>query len=244
LHKLAENALAEREWFATEIAAMQKNIDYIKSIIAMQQNYASTAGVVEKLEAATLFEDAVRLNQPELSHQQITIVRNFAAVPVLTIEKDKVLQILINLIHNARDACNAIDAGAHRQKIITLTIEPGAPGQVQLIVGDNGVGIPSENITRIFSHGFTTRKGGHGFALHTSILAAKTMKGSLNVKSEGLGKGAAFTLELPITPLSSDTAGPGLTSFPELNTFEAAPLVQGGSDRPLQIGTGHRTTSC
>jgi PAS domain S-box-containing protein len=227
LHKLAENALAEREWFATEIAAMQKNIDYIKSIIAMQQNYASTAGVVEKLDAATLFEDAVRLNQPELSHQQITIVRNFAAVPVLTIEKDKVLQILINLIHNARDACNAIDAGAHRQKTITLTIEPGASGQVRFIVGDNGVGIPPENITRIFSHGFTTRKGGHGFALHTSILAAKTMKGSLNAESEGLGKGAAFTLELPITPPSSDTAGPGLAAFPELNTFDAVPLVQG-----------------
>ena len=89
-------------------------------------------------------------------------------------------------------------------------------------MSDNGVGIPAKNLTRIFAHGFTTRSAGHGFALHTSILAAKAMKGALSVHSDGLGKGATFTLELPITPPYSDVTGAGLSAFPELNDFSSA----------------------
>ncbi|HTO05115.1 MAG TPA: HAMP domain-containing sensor histidine kinase, partial [Opitutus sp.] len=217
LQRLAENSLAEREWFATEIAAMQKNIDYIKAIIAMQQDYASTAGVVEKLETSTLLEDALGMSEPNITSHQIEVVREFLPVPPITVEKDKVLQILINLIHNARDACDEAPASTNRKKIITLKIEPGESGEVRLIVRDNGVGIPPENLTRIFSHGFTTRSGGHGFALHTSILAARAMKGSLTAHSDGVGKGAEFVLVLPISPPASETTGTGLAEFPELN---------------------------
>jgi signal transduction histidine kinase len=63
---------------------------------------------------------------------------------------------------------------------------------------DNGVGISPENLTRIFNHGFTTRKKGHGFGLHSSVLTAKEMGGSLTVHSDGPGQGSSFTLELPL----------------------------------------------
>ena len=65
-------------------------------------------------------------------------------------------------------------------------------------VEDNGVGIPPENLTRIFSHGFTTRPHGHGFGLHIGALNAREMGGSLSVASEGTGCGATFTLILPM----------------------------------------------
>jgi two-component system NtrC family sensor kinase len=68
---------------------------------------------------------------------------------------------------------------------------------VQIYATDNGVGIAPENLTRIFAFGFTTKKTGHGFGLHSSALAAKEMGGSLNAFSEGLGRGATFVLELP-----------------------------------------------
>jgi signal transduction histidine kinase len=67
-------------------------------------------------------------------------------------------------------------------------------------VTDNGIGIPSENLNRIFAHGFTTKESGHGFGLHSGALAAKEMGGSLTVQSEGLGFGSTFTLELPLKP--------------------------------------------
>jgi len=62
------------------------------------------------------------------------------------------------------------------------------------------VGISAENLTRIFGHGFTTRKDGHGFGLHSGALTARELGGSLTVKSDGPGRGAMFTLELPFQP--------------------------------------------
>lgn len=68
----------------------------------------------------------------------------------------------------------------------------------RITVSDNGVGIAVENLTRIFAHGFTTKKNGHGFGLHSSALAAKELGGSLRASSEGPDRGATFILELPL----------------------------------------------
>jgi signal transduction histidine kinase len=69
---------------------------------------------------------------------------------------------------------------------------------VLLSVIDTGVGIAQENLERIFNHGFTTRKDGHGFGLHSSALAAKELGGMLHAESAGPGQGATFTLTLPL----------------------------------------------
>jgi signal transduction histidine kinase len=76
-------------------------------------------------------------------------------------------------------------------------VEP-SKNTLRISVIDNGIGIPAENRTRIFNHGFTTRKDGHGFGLHSGALAATEMGGSLSVHSDGPMTGAAFTLELPL----------------------------------------------
>jgi signal transduction histidine kinase len=113
------------------------------------------------------------------------------------VDRHKVLQILVNLIRNAK---YALDDRGHHDKRMILRIAPGGSGTVKISVLDNGVGILSENLTRIFGHGFTTRKGGHGFGLHSGALAAKQLGGSLTCQSDGPGKGATFTLELPLPP--------------------------------------------
>jgi C4-dicarboxylate-specific signal transduction histidine kinase len=75
-----------------------------------------------------------------------------------------------------------------------------------LSVRDNGSGIRSENLTKIFHHGFTTKATGHGFGLHSAANAAKAMKGSLSVQSEGPDRGATFTLELPVAAATAAAA--------------------------------------
>jgi signal transduction histidine kinase len=75
--------------------------------------------------------------------------------------------------------------------------------RVKISVIDNGIGIPRQNLTQIFAHGFTTRKDGHGFGLHSGALAAKELGGALLVHSDGPGQGAVFTLELPLQPAPS-----------------------------------------
>ena len=169
----------------------------------MQQSYATTAGVVETLTPDSLFEDALHMNAASLSRHEVDVVRDYQPAPAIAVEKGKVLQILTNLISNAKHACD--DHPAPEGKIITLRIENAPPDRVRLIVRDNGVGIPPENFTRIFTHGFTTRTDGHGFGLHSSILAAREMKGSLAVESGGPGLGATFTLELPVNPADSSS---------------------------------------
>src|SRR5581483_612076 len=126
--------------------------------------------------------------------------------PEVTVEKHKVLQILVNLIRNAKHACEEQNPA---EKRLTVRVA-GCGDRVQIVVSDNGTGIPAENLIRIFNHGFTTKKEGHGFGLHTSALAAKEMGGALLVHSAGPGLGATFTLELPLhapAPPREDDAG-------------------------------------
>ena len=118
-------------------------------------------------------------------------------------EKQKVLQILVNLVKNAADA---LGENSKEPRGITLltTLEEG--NRVKISVRDNGIGISQENLTRIFAHGFTTKKTGHGFGLHTGALAAKEMGGALIAQSDGHGTGATFILELPFAPAGEDHA--------------------------------------
>jgi signal transduction histidine kinase len=75
--------------------------------------------------------------------------------------------------------------------------DPAVAGLIRVEVEDNGEGITPENLTRLFTHGFTTRKSGHGFGLHSCALAAKAMGATIRAHSDGSGKGARFTLDLP-----------------------------------------------
>ena len=79
-----------------------------------------------------------------------------------------------------------------------LRIAPCNDTRFAVTVSDNGIGIEPHNITRVFAHGFTTKKNGHGFGLHSGVLAAQEMGGSLTVHSDGIGHGATFSLELPL----------------------------------------------
>ena len=195
IESLGRHFAEDRARLLKEIESLQKNVDHIKEIVSMQQTYATMVGVVEELQAVDLVEDAVRMNSAALVRHDVRVVRDFAPVPPVLAEKAKVLQILVNLIRNAKYAA---DEGGAPDKIITLRIKAGDAGRVQLIVQDNGIGIPAENLTRIFQHGFTTKATGHGFGLHSSANAAKEMRGTLNAVSDGPGCGASFILDLPV----------------------------------------------
>lgn len=183
-----------------ELSVLHKHVEHIKQVVAMQQGYAKTAGVTTAEDVVQLAEDALSMNESGLEKHHIALVRDYQpSLPRITIDRHKVIQILLNLVRNAKYAC---DEGGGEEKRVVLRIRQDQQ-QVTISVADNGIGIPAENLDRIFSHGFTTRKNGHGFGLHSSALAAKEMGGGLYVTSEGRGKGAEFRLELPIQPPAS-----------------------------------------
>jgi PAS domain S-box-containing protein len=194
LSKLAVNLGHEQKEILQEVASLVSNIVHIKEIVAMQQNYARVSGISELLDIKDLMEDAVRINLGALERHQVKLIREFHETPPVMVEKHKVLQILVNLVRNAKHAC---DDSGRSDKQMTLRVANG-DGRVKVSVTDNGIGIPEKNMSRIFSHGFTTKKEGHGFGLHSGALAAREMGGTLTVFSEGPGQGSTFTLELPI----------------------------------------------
>lgn len=202
----------------------------------MQQGYARGSGVREKVAAQTLVEDALRIHRQALEQEKITLVREFSPAPLLLIDKHKVLEILVNLIGNARYACEAMTRtrprGGDGETPVRITVRVDTPkgdragDRVRIVVADNGVGIPHEKVSRIFDSGITTLQlrghdrsqelqqdrqqdaadghhggdPGHGFGLHNAATTARELGGSLFVHSDGPGKGARFTLDLPVRP--------------------------------------------
>jgi PAS domain S-box-containing protein len=194
LESLANNLDKERMDTMGDLSTLLKSIDHVKDIIWMQQSYASVAGMVEPLVLADTIEDAIKLSTNALQRHNVHVEKQFAQTPAARAERHKVLQILVNLISNAK---KAMDCKEPSQRHMLIRVENGKNETVVIKIVDNGIGIPPENLTKIFSHGFTTRKDGHGFGLHSSALAAKQMGGALNAESEGVGRGATFTLVLP-----------------------------------------------
>lgn len=191
---LASALEEERARMLAETRTLHDRIDHIKEIVAMQQTYGRVMGVLELLPPAQLMEDALKLNAEALARHAIQIRREYAEVPDIRVDKHKVLQILLNLINNAKHACAEFGRPG---RIITLKMARSASGLLRLEVADNGVGIDPENLRRVFQHGFTTRRDGHGFGLHSGALVARELGGSLHAASDGVGRGATFTLELP-----------------------------------------------
>jgi signal transduction histidine kinase len=186
----------EHALICEETLQLRDRINHIKEIVVMQQNYGQVSGVYEAISPRKLMEDALKLNAAALTRHNIEICRDYEDLPPLNTDKHQILQILLNMIQNAKNAC--VDSG-HKTKTITLRLSGNAENTVFFIIEDDGIGIATENLTQVFQYGFTTRKEGHGFGLHSGALAARELGGSLVAHSPGVGQGAVFTLTLPIS---------------------------------------------
>lgn len=194
LELLRDAVHADRDTVLTELSSLKKNIEHIATIVAMQQSMAKPSGLREAVSLASLVEESLGVVASSLAHHEIVVVREFGEIGATMTERHKVSDILINLLSNARDSLRELGPGLARRLTVRLRTE-GDDAVCE--IADSGGGIAAENLVRVFSHGFTTKAGGHGFGLHASALFAKEMGGDLTCASEGVGKGATFTLRLP-----------------------------------------------
>ncbi|KQW41512.1 ATP-binding protein [Pseudomonas brassicacearum] len=200
LLKLAKVVAQEQQGIIDELGQLTKGIDHIKTIVAAQQSYAVAVSIVETVPVAELIDDALRMSAGLLARQEVTVVKDIADLPLLPLDRHRMLLILVNLINNAKQA---LDGVIDRSRCVTFGASLADGAVLRITVADNGNGIAPEHLARIFSHGFTTRKEGHGFGLHSCALAAQEMGGSLSVRSDGVGQGATFILDIPLdAPLS------------------------------------------
>ena len=198
LNKLGQNLLKERQEILTLLEDVGRYTEHIGDIVKVQQNHARAPRMNEPVHLSALVDDALRINAAALTRHQVKEVRQLRFLPPVMTDKHKVLMILVNLISNAK---YAMDDTPAEQRLLTVRMDVPAADKVRIEIHDNGMGISQEMLTRIFQYGFTTRKDGHGFGLHSSSLAAQELGGTLAVHSDGPGRGATFTLELPYQPI-------------------------------------------
>lgn len=194
----------EHSDIADKLRSLTKNVEHIKQIIKAQQGYARAGGVEVFMNINEVIKDAIDINSAVLTRDEVNLKLDLADMPKVHLDKQRVLQILVNLITNAK---YALTLSEKQEKLLIIRGYRHGEDKLRIDVEDNGVGISEENIAKIFRHGFTTRESGHGFGLHSSALAAKEMGGSLTVHSDGPGHGATFTLELPLKSEAGKTHG-------------------------------------
>lgn len=187
---------SDKTYLQDKVELLNKHIAHIREIVQLQQNLSGQLGFVQQTDIEKLIEDALEFNKLLYTKAKVNIVRDFRLKNSVTVDRVKLLQIVVNLVKNSIESL--VESGVENKEITVSTKQMGE-NRFVIQIQDNGNGILPENITRIFSHGFSTKKNGHGFGLHSSALSAQDMGGSLTADSDGINQGAKFTLILPLT---------------------------------------------
>lgn len=191
-----------RERARADFQTLANHIDHVKRVVSMQNAYARIRSAAEPTRIGEVISEAVEIGCPPNRRGDITLdvaVDESLATTSVMADRHRILQILVNLVSNARDAVQS-HQGA-QQRIAIAAERDGLRLHVRVI--DSGVGIAPELAAKIFGAGVTSKSNGHGYGLHSSALAARQMNGTLECTSPGTGKGATFTLSIPFEELKS-----------------------------------------
>jgi len=182
----------EQDGFKKEsLETIYFHINRIAEILKQLSGFSKTPPVELKAwKVYSLIEASLSLIQYDKRARDVTIVRDLGPdIPEITTDGNQLSQVIVNLVLNAVDA---MPQGG------TLTIGSRVKnGNIVIDFADTGVGIPKENLGRIFDPFYTTKEKGTGLGLAVSYSIIKKLNGSLTVESE-LGKGSKFVITLPI----------------------------------------------
>lgn len=159
LSLLSDQLKEENVSMFSELDQLINNIEHIKNIISMQKSYAGSYGVREKVKFSDLIEDALKINSQGMSQHGIKIIKDYGDDSVMYFDKHKAMQVIINLINNAKYALIDSDKKAKTINIVIKSDED----KISINVIDNGVGIASEDMPNLFEYGFKKRREGHGY---------------------------------------------------------------------------------
>ena len=197
MEKLGNHLIQEQQMVLQEINGLVRNLHHVKQIISSHQTMAKSGGQVEGIFLVELLDHAMELSMQPGDAKWITVQRHFQEVPSILGDKHQLLQILVNLLRNAKQAMRQ-----DTQEMHTLILRVESQGEdgscVVITIQDSGIGIAPEHLSRIFTRGFTTKQDGNGIGLHSAVIAIQNMGGSLQVHSDGMGMGATFTLTFPV----------------------------------------------
>ncbi|MDH5700819.1 MAG: ATP-binding protein, partial [Nitrospirota bacterium] len=195
--KLGSHLIEEQQTVLKELEGLVRNIDHVKQIIISHQTMAKSRGMRESLSVVELLDQAVELSFQPGDAKWIRIQRDYQAVPAVVTDRHQLLQILVNLLRNAKQAMQLQGGVDH---LLTIRVKGRTDDELSVVITirDTGMGIAPEHLARMFTRGFTTKHDGNGIGLHSSMVTIHRMGGLLQAHSEGVGAGATLTLILPV----------------------------------------------
>jgi len=197
LEKLGAHLIEEQRTILKEMKGLVRNIRHMKQIILSHQTMAKSSGQTEQISLVDVVSHAMELSfQPE-DDKWITICRDYQKVPTVWADQHQLLQILVNLLRNAKQAMRQHTLDRH-ELTLNVKLKEDDERSVVMTIQDSGIGIAPEHMSKMFVRGFTTKSDGNGIGLHSSIVAIKNMGGLMVVHSDGIGRGATFTLTFPV----------------------------------------------
>jgi signal transduction histidine kinase len=202
--KLGSHLIAEQQNVLKELEGLVRNIDHVKQIIISHQTMAKSRGTSEALSVVELLDQAVELSFQPGDAKWIRIQRDYQPVPAVVTDRHQLLQVLVNLLRNAKQAMQLKD-GVDHQLTIRVEVRTDDEFSVVITIQDTGMGIAAEHLARMFTRGFTTKHDGNGIGLHSSMVKIHRMGGLLQAHSEGVGAGATLTLILPVEAEAGQT---------------------------------------
>lgn len=195
LRKLGDQMSQCKGSILDELKALDRHVNHIKEVLKTQQGHAKSVEVLEPISISEIIKEAVEINHDALVSNAVVIETDIVDDTTIRTDKHRVLQILVNLIKNAKDACDEAPKPKKRVSVVAKSI---SANEVEISVTDNGIGISEKNLETIFKHGFTTRADGNGYGLHSCANLAVELGGTITAHSDGPLSGATMTLTLPL----------------------------------------------
>jgi two-component system NtrC family sensor kinase len=207
--------LAVRELVRVSLAAsddaatVARQAEGIQSVLAQQLRASRAGPVVETIRLATLLDRSIEMVPQDLRRTlSIEIDDTVRATASLPLPRITLQQVFQNLVQNAAEA--ARDSGRDRGRLrISCSIASTGNGAAELTVKftDDGIGIPEQDLTRVFENGFSTksRATNHGIGLHWCANALQAIGAGIKAESRR-GAGATLCVVIPVRRSAKSTA--------------------------------------
>jgi signal transduction histidine kinase len=199
IHSLTENLPTEdSRW--EDLKVIEEEILRINEIVDQFLRFAKPASpLLEKTNLIPIFEEILQLLRPQIERGRIAVKKGFEPLPLITVDKEQIKQVILNLLMNAIQAMpteGELNMGGRFSK---------DGNWVELTIQDSGIGIPPEDLERLFDPFFTTKEGGIGLGLSIAHRIIDQHHGKIEVESKP-GKGTLFTISLPVLTEEQDAS--------------------------------------
>jgi len=172
----------------------RKETERVSHIVRQMLGFARRPGEVDWVDVNQLLEETLVLMEKKMRQMRIRVERSFDdALPKVRARADQLRQVFLNLIINAQQAID----GEGEVVISTSRYEQSLQPSILITISDSGVGIPGEDINRIFEPFFSTGKKGTGLGLWVTQDIVRQHGGRIDVSSE-LGHGTTFSIVLQV----------------------------------------------